>query len=389
MALSVKQLPTGNTYLPAHNDNIFVVSESSTAVTNNFNFKFLCDVKNTSNEVLARLKVPIHYDSTNKGVFNIGQILESFVAYDWDYNDTGAVDCINSRLGYRCSFGYEYSTGATSAIVQTTGVTNLTGMTVYNAAFDPYDFTAYNDDNYLMASGSTANFLTRNLKKRIHINQKEWLYLLGGSNVNNLLVTYSGGGTKVITGIAGVIARFPIGANIPDGLPVGTKWYTIQPRDASNVAVGATYTITIDDRCSKYDNVDLFFLNRLGAVESFRFNKIRRDVFEIERKSYSKNPYTLSNSAVEYKMNRASHSKSSYSTSSKHVIELNSDLITEDESIWLRELVMSPLVWMYDTELTAVNIVDSQYLQKSLVNDKVFSLNLKVEISMLDMSQRL
>jgi hypothetical protein len=88
-------------------------------------------------------------------------------------------------------------------------------------------------------------------------------------------------------------------------------------------------------------------------------------------------------------MNRASHSKSSYSTSSKQVIELNSDLITEDESIWLRELVMSPLVWMYDTKLTAVNIVDSQYLQKSLVNDKVFSLNLKVEISMLDMSQRL
>lgn len=389
MALSVKQLPTGVTYLPAHNDNIFVLSESSSAVTNNYNFKFLCDVKDTSNNVLARLKVPIHYDSTNKGVFNIGQILEGYVTYDWDILDTVAVDCQNSRFGYRCSFGYEYSTGATSAIIQTTGVTTVTGMTVWNAALDPYDFTAYNQATYLMGAASSAKFLTNNFNKRIHIDQKEWVYLLGGSSVNNLLVTFSGGTTTTITGVSGVIARFPIGANISGGIPIGTTSYTIQPRDASNVAVGATYTITIDPRCSRYDNVDLFFLNRLGAVESFRFNKIRRDTFEIERKSFSKNPYTLNNSAVTYAMNRGSHSKSSYHTASSQVIELNSDLLTDTESVWLRELIMSPLVWMYDTELTAVNIVDSAYIQKSLINDKVFSLNLKVEISMQDKSQRL
>ena len=84
MALSASHQVSG-TYQPSNNDNIWVVTESSTGTTSNFNFKFLCDVKNTSGALLTRLKVPIHYDSTSRGVFNISKVLSSYTTYDWDY----------------------------------------------------------------------------------------------------------------------------------------------------------------------------------------------------------------------------------------------------------------------------------------------------------------
>jgi hypothetical protein len=159
MALTASHQVSG-TYQPSNNDNIWVVTESSTGITGNFNFKFLCDVKNTSGTLLSRLKVPIHYDSTSRGVFNISKVLSSYTTYDWDYDDTAASGCTNSVQGYTLAFGYEYSTGATSDIEVSTGVTTETGNKVWNAALHPLDFLTYDQSDYLMASGSTANFLT-------------------------------------------------------------------------------------------------------------------------------------------------------------------------------------------------------------------------------------
>ncbi len=61
---------------------------------------------------LAKLKAPIYYGSTNKGVFNIGRILENYVTYDWNFNDSAAsafpitlanniVNATNYRLTYK------------------------------------------------------------------------------------------------------------------------------------------------------------------------------------------------------------------------------------------------------------------------------------------------
>jgi hypothetical protein len=545
----VEQVAT--TYKPSQNDNIFVVT-APTGVTSQNNVKILADVKDGSGNLLARLKAPIYYGTTNKAVFNISQILCDYVGTDWDFNDTESKDCQTQRFGYQVAFGYEYSTGTTSPIVPVSGDTTISSRTVFNAVLDPFEWLDYDQADYLMASGSTANFLTNNFNKRIHIDQKEWLYALHGSSISRLEViygalqdnlirnslnsnavigtpgtlptlwagTYNAGlsrqivslgvennlpymdirffgtandvlctiipdanipaslgdsinlsgyfkwvngsrptqlnfdefngagylntqfenititstltkftsnktitngsttnimpylvmvltvgqtydftirvagfqlnknnntnfiGTSVELAKSGTICRFPIGANIPSGIPVGTKSYTISPKNSGGVAVGSPYTITIDDRCSKYPSIYLFFVNRLGAVESFRFDMIHTKTHNVERKTYRKNPYSLNVNTYNY--SKQGHTLSNYLNETRERLVLNSNFITEEEAEWLQELVSSPKVWMYDGQIKGVTIVTNTYEEKQHVKDKVFNLTLEVEVSYYD-----
>ena len=373
-------------YQPAYNDNIYVVTDAS-GYSSNYNYKFIADIKTSGGALITRLKFPIHYQSSTQGVVNIARVLEDYVTHDWNYNDTAASGCTNSFYDYKVDFGYEYSTGTTSPIVQTTGVTSVTGTTVWNGYINPIDWVNYDLTDYLMASGSTAQFLTNNNAKRIHRNQKDWLYLLNDGTINTISVSFSPSGSVNISCPTNKVIRIPIGSNISGGIPSGTTSYTITPKNSGGSAIGSVYTITIDDRCSKYNTTDLFFLNRLGGVESFRFDMIRRDAIDIIRKSYKSNPYALSGGVYSYGID--SHSKSNYYTEANERITLNSNNITEAEAIWLKELVMSPRVWLYDGTLKAVNITTSQYEERKHINDKVFNLQLEIETSIPDKSQRL
>jgi hypothetical protein len=240
-----------------------------------------------------------------------------------------------------------------------------------------------------MASGSTANFLTELTSKRIHSDQKDWLYALHNSAIASLQIDFSTGASGTVTAAAADITRFPIGANIPGGIPSGTTSYTITPKGSGGNTVGAVFTIIIDDRCSKYDHVDVFFLNKYGAVESFRFDRVRRDNFTSAKNTFRKNPYALNNSAGTYAYNRLDHAKSDYYNEMTQVTTLNSNFITEKEAQWLKQLINSPRVWMFDTQLIPINVRTSAYEQKYHINDKVFNLTLEVEHSFIDKAQAL
>ena len=386
MAFAASHQVTG-THQPAYNENLWVVQETSTGITSNYNFKFICDVKNSTDSLLTRLKVPLYYGSNNRGVFNISRVLESYVTHDWEYTDSAASGCTNSFFDYKLEFGYEYSTGTTSPIVQTLAQATATGNTVWNAALAPATFLNYDESNYLMAASSTAGFLTNNTNKKIYRDQKDWIYALHDGSIDHLLVTFSDSSTVNIPATSDDVVRFPIGANISGGIPTGATSYTIRPEDSSNNLVGSAYTINIDNRCSKYNSVDVFFLNRMGAVESFRFNKVRRDNFDIDRRNFRQNPYTLD--GQNYAYTNQSFNNSQYYTESRQTITLNSDFITEAESVWLRELMMSPRVWVYDDSLYTVNLINSEYEQRYHINDKAFNLTIEAELSFPDKVQRL
>ena len=186
-------------YQPAYNDNIYVITDASGYASTYYNYKFIADVKSSGGQLLTRLKSPIHYDGGGtQGVFNISRVLEDYVTHDWDYNDTAASGCANSFYNYKVDFGYEYSTGTTSPIVQTTGVTSVTGTTVWNGYINPIDWVNYDENDYLMASGSTAQFLTNNNAKRIHHTQKDWIYLLNDGTIDHLSVSFSPSGSVSI-----------------------------------------------------------------------------------------------------------------------------------------------------------------------------------------------
>ena len=105
MALTITQQP--NEYAPAYNDTNFVITESSGGIYTKDNFKFIAEVKQSTTS-LAKLKAPIYYGSVNKGVFNIGRIMESYVSNNWSFTDTSPSGCVDSFKDYSVEFGYEY-----------------------------------------------------------------------------------------------------------------------------------------------------------------------------------------------------------------------------------------------------------------------------------------
>jgi hypothetical protein len=108
----------------------------------------------------------------------------------------------------------------------------------------------------------------------------------------------------------------------------------------------------------------------------------------VVRKQYKQTPYTLAGSSYTYGTD--AKSKSNYDTQANQIITLNSNWITEEESAWLKELIMSPYVWLMDGGvLKSVNVLNSDYESKKTINDKVFNLTIDVEISFTDKVQRL
>ena len=375
MALSITQQP--NAYQPAYNDTNFVITESSGAIYTKDNFKFIGDVKVNSASI-AKLKTPIYYGSTNKGVFNIGRILENYVSYDFNLNDTSASGCTNSIKDYSVEFGYEFSTSPTGTITEYLNLTSATGS-VWNASLNPIDLVSYAGQYTMSGSGK---FLTPLRSKTISRTQKDFLYAIRNT-ATSAVVTYSDSTTQTIALPSSKVVRIPCGSQLT--IPSGATYYDIVLK-VGGTTLSETYRITLFDECSKYDTTDIFFLNSLGGFDSFRFDKVRRDNYSIERKQYKSNPYTL---GATYAYETSSFKLKTYDTLSTHRVKLFSNWITEQQSEWLRDLIESPVVFMYDgMTLVAVNVDTNTYEVKRHVQDKVFNIEFDVVYSFENKRQR-
>lgn len=377
MALTITQQP--NSFHPAFNDTNFVITESSGGIYTKDNFKFIADVKVAATTV-AKLKAPIYFGSVNKGVFNIGRILESYVTNNWDLNDTSPSGCIDSFEDYEVEFGYEFSNSATGTITEFLDLTSATG-TVWNAALNPFDLVTYSQSEYL-ATSSSAKFLTNIRERYIQRTQKDWLYALKG-DATSVLITYSDASTQSFNLPNSKVVRIPVGSQLT--IPGAATFFDVVLK-ASSVVKSETYRFYIKDECSKYAITDLYFMNRLGGFESFRFNMVRRDTFDVVRKQFQQNPYTL---GATYGYETSARTRTNYHTETSHKIKLFSNWIDDAESQWLKDLIESPIVYLYDGTLYAVNIDNANYEQKKSVQDKVYNLELDVTLSFADKSQRI
>lgn len=377
MSVTINQSPESTT--PAYNDINFLVSESSGAIYTKDNFKWIGEVV-VDSTTIAKLKTPIYFGSTNKGVFNIGRILESYVTHDFNYSDTLASGCPNSTKEYNFKVGYEYSTSPTGSVTEYLNQASASGS-IWNAALNPYDFVSFDIDAY---TDTARKFLTSVRSQTIHRTQKVWLYALRGA-ATNLRIVYSDSTTATINLPSTKMVRVPVNLSTPSG----ATYFDCYLRDVDGVTISETYRFTIKDECSKYDTYDLFFLNRLGGFDSFRFNRVSKKSFDITRKTYRQNQYTLDNTAVSWTYGTDSFSNVQYYEESKQKLTLFSNWISDTESTWLRELVESPVVYLWDgTTLQAINITNAMYEEKKWINDKMFNLQLDIEFSFVDKAQR-
>ena len=378
MAITITSSP--NAFIGAFNQVPYTIGSNNTGQPN---FYFVIDVMQTSgaNNPLARLKYPAQ-PGVNTLTFDIGNVLKNYVSYDFLNAQASYVAAnTNSRIKYYCEFRELYDIA---------GVPTLSGVLVSdpttpsassfkfasNAIFDFEDFTP---TSYVNTNVSGFGFLNANLSvnENIEITQNRILTFFDPNRVASKIVLLSGTTISQTITLTANENLFNINAGkwILDtsGLTLANGTYVIQVQTSGGVVL-ASKTFIYNGQCSIYPIVRLHWLNKLGAFESFNFIRNSRQTEDIERKQF-KAPL-----AIGY--NKSDRLKTNYNTTINDTINIQSDWISEEQSLLFEQLATSPIIYLErsSTNFISVNISNTNYEIKKYLDDrKLFNISFDIE----------
>ena len=108
---------------------------------------------------------------------------------------------------------------------------------------------------------------------------------------------------------------------------------------------------------------------------------------DIKRDQYEQQNHDWTGFAYKYSKNSRGNTDYNVSTLAKRTI--NTDYLTEDESLWMEDLATSPDVYLeVNNELIAVNINQRKIQRKTSLNDKLMQYTFEIEQSIKNRRQR-
>jgi hypothetical protein len=131
-----------------------------------------------------------------------------------------------------------------------------------------------------------------------------------------------------------------------------------------------------------YTNYYVHFLNKLGAYDSFLFNKVSKKTFEIEKKSYQQLAYRVNGSGVVSiaQGNSLYRQKTEFAGKYRERLKLNSDFVSDQDYAFLSELVLSNDVYLEDGgKFYPVSITGTNYEFKEHIVDGLINVMVEVE----------
>lgn len=427
MAITIQQTPTN--YAPAYNPIWWVVSSTNTAQAN---FQYICDVYITGvtfagGATYLRLICPA--DPTyGRGIFNIAPILRRQLTGDLGDTIYGFQQCSNSILNYDVKFGELY--GPSSSVTAYPSLTNSTGRTSFNGSLGVLESRDYNSSLYVANVYTTPVSILSNAPSSgtIVTGYSQWVYAMsqtsGAIKYANITCYHSNNNDflniKVInhqyhdtTTIANKMIRFPAAYNVSlisvsDVVSVfysgGPTTPAIALQDFLNTTINSRWEIYFTDTnhnritesfysrwntlCTPHTIYQLYFKNKWGGYDTFDFIRASQISTSINRSNYKKVMGSFKSSSS-YTYNDSDRYNTSFHTSYQENILINSDWITEDESVWLQELLTSPDIRtdIGTNFLVPINIIETEYIQRQAKTDKIFNLQIKIQVSFNEIRQ--
>jgi len=377
MAITINTSP--NAFIGAFNQVVYTITSTNTAQPN---FNFIIDIKETTTStLLARLKYPAQPSSSSL-TFDIGSVLKNYVSYDFLNAQASYVAAnTNSRLKYyiECRELYDIAGVPTLSAVLVSDPTTPSVNSFKFASNGIFDFEDFTPTSYANCNVSGFGFLNANtsVNENIETSQNKILTFFDPNRVAAKVVLLSGTTyTQTIT-LPAKEHLFNINAGkwILDtsGLTLANGTYTIQVKTSADVIL-ASKTFTYTPQCSYYSTIRLHWLNKLGAFESFNFIRNSRQSETIERKQF-KAPLPIS-------YLKSDRLKTNYNTTINDTINIQSDWITEEQSLLLEQLSTSPIIYLErsSTNFVSVNISNQNYETKKFLNDrKLFNVSFDIE----------
>jgi hypothetical protein len=399
MAITINATPKD--FAPVYNKMEYLIESTNVAQPN---FAYLVDIYiNGSGTKTVRLRIPAR-PSDNKGKVDIHRVLESALTSDVGNptGDAGTYDAANSSLSYIVEFGEEYGT----TVVQYPNEQTDISRKAFNASLEKRPFINWDVTDYEL-NGVTKKFLTNMPDNhKVSLNSHGWLYFIESNPLAIIsVITFDSSGAtinafKIDASTTSADIQFtpssPASLNNIDNTnillgsqPIITSdvaYYEIYAGDPNEVS--ETRTFVLEESC-KYNTNTLIFQNNLGAFDSFTFYLGDMSMTDIERKDMKVNVDTVVGNDIVYSMNE--REKVTYYTKKSETIKLMSDWISEEESNWLLELMSSPEIYLQEgNELTAVaKIKATNYTKKKEVRDKLFKIDVELELGYDDYRQRI
>ena len=164
----------------------------------------------------------------------------------------------------------------------------------------------------------------------------------------------------------------------------------LTPFNASASQIGQQYTININCPDLKgYESIRLCWLNQWGVWDYYTFTKKSSKNITTQGSTYDQLEGTWNDSR--YRLDSFKGGKKAFRVNSTEKISMNTDYITESESVWLEELINSPEVYQlngYQTDsgfaalntyVTPVRLTTTSYTRKTIANDKLIQYTFEVE----------
>tara|TARA_B100001094_G_scaffold329606_1_gene392726 strand:- start:358 stop:1764 length:1407 start_codon:yes stop_codon:yes gene_type:complete len=165
-------------------------------------------------------------------------------------------------------------------------------------------------------------------------------------------------------------------------------YYTVKTESATGV-IGQTYRFDIIcENARGYEGVRLTWLNKHGTWDYYTFNKKSVRSLSTNRKTYTQLSGTWNEAT--FKLHGSSGGRKNYKVDTKEKIKMNTDYISQDESVWLEQLINSPEVYIlngYQSDtggtlrryVQPVTLTTSKHTRKTIANDKLIQYTFEVE----------
>jgi hypothetical protein len=403
-------------YTPAYNQSPWVIRESDTSGTLN-DWRMLIEVYD-ANEPLgvlaATFTIRFRAGTDRRVVFDPSRILQNMLSYDHaPLTSTYApwAICENSIQWYALLFSSQkYIAGKWVTQNQFTRGRKC----VYNASMPVYTFIGMSANEHVSYQGSSPIPLTSYLPTIRDISSTESMYVhfLSGDEQAPLSMTLTKYPLLDLQGTpltADPVYVNPFGLSFT-GFPtvdgneftrrriragVGTKDFDailsppsfvgVQSYKVDFLSTGSatptTFAFNINN-CSKYTPTRLHWLNTLGGFDAYTFKLKSSIEDDIKRETYVQQPNVLSNTG-EYGYNYQSRGRTEYHTRIETTQTINSDNLTDDEMIWLRGLISSPVVFLeFQSIFIAVNLETKTWKELRGVQDGVFQIEVKFKAAL-------
>jgi len=167
----------------------------------------------------------------------------------------------------------------------------------------------------------------------------------------------------------------------------GANSYTIHLEDNTNAQTSERFTFNVNEKCSRYTPVRVVWLNRLGGYDAHNFNMKSIHTTDIKKDTYEQQHHDWTGFAYIY--DKQSRGTTDYNVALNKKVTINTDYLSEDESVWMEDLATSPDVYIEEgNELIAVNIDPRRIQRKTSLNDKLMQYTFELNYAIKNRRQR-